>query len=397
MWVINKYNSVEGIVKEAISVRYKIMFFFVALLSLGFLTQDVYGASPNDQYEETDEIIPGKVLAILRDEEEVLETSGGDYIQKIQVLKVKLLKGPDKGQLIEVYNTTDGIMGTSLDAKVGDELYCRIERDEKGNIVRGYIDKVKRDRYLILLVVIFILLTLGIGRLQGLKTLITLGITIVGVYYMLRGIINGQDPILISILISLVVTIITMFIIGGFNRKAVSAIIGTLSGVLIAGIIALIVGYYGSLSGLGTTEAQMLLFATDTLQLDFKGILFASILLGTLGAVMDVCMSISSSITELKSNNPLMSVGQLFKSGMNIGKDIMGTMSNTLILAYAGTSLCLMLLFMVNDMSFAHIINMDQISTEIVRAMAGTIGLIISIPITAIVSALLAKTDYDAM
>ncbi|QUI21512.1 YibE/F family protein [Vallitalea pronyensis] len=378
-------------------MRYKIMFFFVALLSLGFLTQDVYGASPNDQYEETDEIIPGKVLAILRDEQEVLETSGGDYIQKIQVLKVKLLKGPDKGQLIEVYNTTDGIMGTSLDAKVGDELYCRIERDEKGNIVRGYIDKVKRDRYLILLVVIFILLTLGIGRLQGLKTLITLGITIVGVYYMLRGIINGQDPILISILVSLVVTIITMFIIGGFNRKAISAIIGTLSGVLIAGIIALIVGYYGSLSGLGTTEAQMLLFATDTLQLDFKGILFASILLGTLGAVMDVCMSISSSITELKSNNPLMSVGQLFKSGMNIGKDVMGTMSNTLILAYAGTSLCLMLLFMVNDMSFAHIINMDQISTEIVRAMAGTIGLIISIPITAIVSALLAKTDYDAM
>lgn len=160
----------------------------------------------------------------------------------------------------------------------------------------------------------------------------------------------------------------------------------------------MVIGYYGSLSGLGTTEAQMLLYATDTLKLDFKGILFfASILLGTLGAVMDVCMSISSSITELKENNPLMSVNQLFKSGMNIGKDVMGTMSNTLILAYAGTSMCLMLLFMVNNMSLAHIVNMEQISTEIVRAMAGTIGLIISIPITAIVASLLAKADYNKM
>lgn len=213
-------------------MKYKIMLFFlVAMLSLGFfLSQDIYGASPSDQYEDTDEIIPGKVLAILRDEEEVLETSGGDYIQNIQVLKVKLLKGPDKGQLIEVYNTTDGIMGTSLDSKVGDELYCRIERDENGNIARGYIDKVKRDRYLILLVVLFVILTLVVGRLQGLKTLITLGITIIGVYYMLKGIINGQDPILISILVAIIVTIITMFIIGGFNRKAISAIIGTLSG-----------------------------------------------------------------------------------------------------------------------------------------------------------------------
>ncbi len=378
-------------------MKYKIMLFLVAMLSLGFLSQDIYGASPSDQYEDTDEIIPGKVLAILRDEEEVLETSGGDYIQNIQVLKVKLLKGPDKGQLIEVYNTTDGIMGTSLDSKVGDELYCRIERDENGNIARGYIDKVKRDRYLILLVVLFVILTLVVGRLQGLKTLITLGITIIGVYYMLKGIINGQDPILISILVAIIVTIITMFIIGGFNRKAISAIIGTLSGVLIAGLIALVIGYYGSLSGLGTTEAQMLLYATDTLKLDFKGILFASILLGTLGAVMDVCMSISSSITELKENNPLMSVNQLFKSGMNIGKDVMGTMSNTLILAYAGTSMCLMLLFMVNNMSLAHIVNMEQISTEIVRAMAGTIGLIISIPITAIVASLLAKADYNKM
>lgn len=380
-------------------MKLKVMILLVALMSFGLFSGTVQCSEIPSQaeQEETDEIIPGKVISILKDDYETLETSGGGYTQKVQVLKVKLTKGKEKGTFIEVYNYVDGIMANSLDAKVGDELYCIIERNEDGDIVKGYIDKVKRDKYLIYLVGIFIILTILVGGFKGVKTLITLGITMVGVYYMLKGIINGQNPVAMSIIVSVVVTIITMLVIAGFNRKAISAILGTLSGVIIAGVIALIIGYYANLSGLGSSEAQMLLYSTGSIKLDFKGILFASILLGTLGAVMDVCMSISSSITELKDNNPLMTIGQLFKSGMNIGKDVMGTMSNTLILAYAGTSMCLMLLFMVNDMSITNIVNMDFIATEIVRAMAGTIGLIISIPITAIIASLFAKSSYDNM
>ncbi|MCT4597423.1 MAG: YibE/F family protein [Vallitalea sp.] len=383
-----------------VKLRSNIIILLLMIISIGMFSMTAYCSEIDNENEEieeqvNDEIIPGKVIAILKDEYETLETSGGGYEQKVQVLKVKLTKGKEKGTFIEVFNYVDGIMANSLDAKVGDELYCIIERDDNGEIVKGYIDKVKRDKYLIYLVIIFVLLTIIVGGFKGVKTLVTLGITMVGVYYMLRGIINGQNPVLMSILVCFIVTIITMFIIAGFNRKAISAIIGTLSGVIIAGIIALIISYYASLSGLGSSEAQMLLYSTESIKLDFKGILFASILLGTLGAVMDVCMSISSSITELKENNPLISIGQLFKSGMNIGKDVMGTMSNTLILAYAGTSMCLMLLFMVNNMAILDIVNMDFIATEIVRAMAGTIGLIISIPITAIVASLLSKSNYD--
>lgn len=367
----------------------------ILLFNISGYCSELEGKTEDTEKNVSDEIIPGKVIAILKDEYETLDTSGGGYTQKVQILKVKLTRGKEKGTFIEVYNYVDGIMANSLDAKVGDELYCIIERDDNGDIVKGYIDKVKRDKYLIYLIIIFVLLTIIVGGLKGVKTLITLGVTMIGIYYMLRGIINGQNPVITSILVSVIVTIITMFIIAGFNRKAISAIIGTLSGVIIAGIIALIIGYYASLSGLGSSEAQMLLYSSESIKLDFKGILFASILLGTLGAVMDVCMSISSAITELKENNSLMSISQLFKSGMNIGKDVMGTMSNTLILAYAGTSMCLMLLFMVNKMSLIDIVNMDFIATEIVRALAGTIGLIISIPITAITASLLAKTNYD--
>ncbi|GKX28421.1 membrane protein [Vallitalea longa] len=380
-------------------MKQKILLFLAVILCFGVFVGGVQASGDTtDQINEEDyseEIIPGKVIAIIKDDYETLETSGGDYVQKIQVLKVKLTKGEEKGKLIEVYNTVDGIMANSFDAKVGDELYCGIERDDQGNIVQGYISEVKRDRYLIYLVIAFVLLTVIVGGIKGIKTLFTLGITIVGVYFMLKGIISGQNPVVISIIVSFVVTIITMFVIGGFNKKAIAAIAGTLSGVIIAGTISLIIGYYANLSGLETSESQMLLYTTGTVKLDFKGILFASILLGTLGAVMDVCMSISSSIKELKDNNPIMTVGQLFKSGMNIGKDVMGTMSNTLILAYAGTSMCLMLLFMVNKMTLVDIVNMELISTEIVRALAGTIGLIVSIPITAIVASLLAKGDYS--
>ncbi|MCT4544390.1 MAG: YibE/F family protein [Vallitalea sp.] len=376
----------------------KYIVLLASIIYFALFSLNIQASEPSPIVEdEADEIVPGKVISIIKDEFETLETSGGDYVQKVQVLKVKLTKGEEKGKLIEVYNTIDGIMANSLELKVGDELYCVIVRDEDGNIVKGYVDKIKREKYLLYLIIAFVLLTIIVGGTKGIKTLITLGITIVGVYYMLNAVIKGQNPVVVSIIISIIVTIITMFIIAGFNRKAISAIIGTMAGVIFAGIISLVIGYYANLSGLDSSEAQMLLYSTETLNLDFKGILFASILLGTLGAVMDVCMSISSSITELKDNNPIMTVKQLFKSGMNIGKDVMGTMSNTLILAYAGTSMCMMLLFMVNNMTLVDVVNMELISTEIVRAMAGTIGLIISIPITAIVASLLAKADYKKM
>lgn len=370
----------------------KIVILLFVLLVLGICTITTYGS---ESEQEDLEVVDGKVVSIIKDSYETLDTSGGGYTQKVQILNVKLTKGNDKGKIIEVHNYIDSIMAYSLEVEVGDEIYCMLERDTNGEIVKGYIYEMKRDKYIIYLIVIFIALMILVGGLKGLKSLITLSITIVGIYYMLKGIINGMNPILISIIIAIIVTIITMFIIAGFNKKAISAIIGTLGGVVLSGIIALIVGNYANLSGISSTEAQMLLFSPNSIALDFKGILFASILLGTLGAVMDVCMSIASAITELKEANTSLETKYLFKSGMNIGKDVMGTMSNTLILAYAGTSMCLLLLFMVNDMPFKDIINMDMIATEVVRALSGTIGLIISIPITALASSMLVRNNNE--
>ncbi len=147
------------------------------------------------------------------------------------------------------------------------------------------------------------------------------------------------------------------------------------------------------MTGMSTEEASMLLYIPQGIQFDFKALLFSGILLGALGAVMDVAMSIASSIEEVYKANKELSRGELFSAGMEVGKDVMGTMSNTLILAYTGSSIPLLLLFMAYDTPLVRMLNLDIIATEIVRSLAGSIGLILTIPLTAVVTVLLLKPE----
>ena len=177
----------------------------------------------------------------------------------------------------------------------------------------------------------------------------------------------------------------TIFVVSGRNRKTITAILGTVGGVLSAALIALLIGQWAKLTGLGNEEAQLLAYVPQFRQLDYKGLLFAGIIIGALGAVMDVAMSIASSMSEIEQIHPKISNKELFKSGMNVGRDIMGSMSNTLILAYVGSSIQVLLLFYSFNVSTYAIINMDHMASEIIRAMAGSIGLVLAIPITALI------------
>lgn len=231
-----------------------------------------------------------------------------------------------------------------------------------------------------------------VGALKGLKAIVTLTITIaIIIKILLPLILMGYNPLWVSIISCAAIITITLIIVSGPNRKTLSAIIGTSGGVIAAGAIAMFVGTLSKLTGLGDEEAQMLVFIPQQIELDFKGLLFAAILIGTLGAVMDVGMSIASSMNEIEKAKPDITSRQLIKSGMNIGRDIMGTMSNTLILAYTGGSLHLMLLLMAYDIPFIEIINQDIIATEVVRAISGSIGLVLSIPLTAVIAGTLGR------
>lgn len=311
----------------------------------------------------------------------------------MQNVLIEITSGKYKGDVREIENHLSDNAAYNIVVEEGDKVVVMIEEYEGGYDV--YISDYLRSDYIIYLTIFAVLLILAIGRFKGLKSIISLGLTIAAVVYiLLPQILKGADPIPVSIMISIGVTIITIFLVGGINSKGISAILGTIAGVVIAGIISYVVGTKVHLTGLSAEEATMLIYIPQGIEFDFKNLLFSGIILGSLGAVMDVGMSISSSIEEIYRANNSLSIKELFRSGMNVGRDIMGTMINTLILAYTGTSIPMLLLFMAYETSLTKVVNLDIIATEVVRSLSGSIGLILTIPITAFISSLLIKRQF---
>ncbi len=327
-----------------------------------------------------------------------VEDKGTDPISQfnVQQVQIQVLTGNYKGEIIDIENTQSGNPVYDLPVKEGDKVILLIEEFEDGN-VEFNISDYARDSYIYILVALFFIVLLIIGRFNGFKTIITLGITMFAIFKILLPLIlKGYNPIPITVFISALITVLTLLIISGFNKKSLSAILGTVSGVVIAGTLAFFIGTKIKLTGLSSEEAMMLLYIPQDISFNFKDLLFSGILLGALGAVMDVSMSIASSIDEINKVNYNLSRKELFISGMNVGKDIMGTMSNTLILAYTGSAVPLILLFMAYETSLIKIMNLDIVATEIIRSLAGSIGLVLTIPITAAISVFLLKNKRDS-
>lgn len=347
-----------------------------------------------EYYEETMQkpdysIVKAKVLEIIMDDIQVPKKDVPiESDIRYQHLKIELLNGPHKGEVYTVQNTIQMMMPYKLIFKKNEKMTLRLVEDEAGSISSLKIHEKYRQDQVYLIVALFIILLVIIGGIKGLKTVLTLFITgalMLGGFIPL--IIKGYNPILVSIGICIVVVTLTLTIIGGLNKKTLTAILGTVAGVTIAAILALLVGNSASLSGIGSEDAQMLAFIPQYRNIDYQGLLFGGIIIGALGAIMDVAISISSSMWEIKEIQPQIKTLDLIKSGMNIGKDVIGTMSNTLILAYVGTTIHLMIIFRVFNMKSIEILNLDYIASEIIRAMAGSIGLICAVPVTVLILA----------
>lgn len=254
-----------------------------------------------------------------------------------------------------------------------------------------FITDYYREPFVIGVVIAFFLLTLAIGGMKGLNAFISLILTGLSVFYILiPGIKLGYDPILLAIIVSGFSTGVTMLLIAGWTQKALAATLGTTGGVATAGLIAAYIIKAAPLSGLASTEAQILL-ANEIRNFDFQGMLVAGTIIASLGAAMDVAISIASAVKELHDTDPLQSSQQLLKHAMNIGRDIMGTMVNTLILAYAGSSIPLFLL--LHNESGLRFLNMEIIATEIISSVVGSIGLLLAIPITAFIATVTIKRN----
>ena len=336
--------------------------------------------------------VRAKVIKIVGNESSDIESSGGTLNIDNQIVKVKILEGEHLGEIVEAEHSLNAYFTENqrFELKVGDKVLVLCEENELNRITNAYVTDLSREGYLTFIIVLFFGLLLFIGRGKGLRAIFSLLFTVlVVIKVLLPLVLKGYNPIIISIVLCSIIIAVAIVIVGGFKTKTIAAIIGTVSGVAVAGVLALIIGNMARLTGLGNEESQMLMYLPNHSGFNFKGLLFAGIIIGAIGAIMDVGMSIASSMYEIKINSIEISFKDLFKSGINVGRDIMGTMSNTLILAYTGGAMNLLLLYMAYEIPFKIIINTDLIASEIIRAIAGSIGIILTIPITALIAAYL--------
>jgi uncharacterized membrane protein len=300
---------------------------------------------------------------------------------------LRLTSGPESGQEVSSFHHRLNTPGMSIDPKPGDKIIVAVTQDfgRKSYHVADY----QRLSYIYVLLGIFALVLVAVGRRVGLKSLFVICFAVfVILEVMIPLILKGSWSItLITFAVSAVIALVTQVTVSGWNAKTWGAALGTVGGVAVAGILASASIALMHLTGLDSEEAIMLK-VTYLAAVNFQDILFAGIILGSLGAVMDVAISIASAQYELKASCPELTCWELLKSGLNVGKDIMGTMSNTLILAYLGSFLPLILLITSQkNMPLVKVLNLNIIASEVVRAITGSIGLICAIPITAAITA----------
>jgi len=334
--------------------------------------------------------VRAQVEEVLSDEMVSSPYSGGEITTRVLTLRVRILEGAFQGQEATVRQTFDEIsLPSAYPAKRGDKLFVWLELDEENRLTGSAADYV-RDLPSGLLTGCFLLFLLLFGRWKGVKTILSLAVTcltVFGLFFPLA--VRGVSPVWLSLLCAALMTGFTLFLVCGFNRKAVSAILGCLGGLCAAGILAVAFSWAMRLSGIVDEEAAFLRFISDEFVLDFRGLLFAAIIIGASGAAMDVAVSIASSLDELSSKAPDLSARQLFSSGVAIGRDIMGTMANTLILAYVGGAIHLILLLYAYPVPFVNIINRESVAAEVLISLCGSMGMLGAIPLSALASAVL--------
>lgn len=310
----------------------------------------------------------------------------GEMTQKKQSVEIKILSGDHKGESVIVDNMLMGNPAYDIDLKPGDKVIMHVEKTDGG--VDFFIADKHRVGALYFLAGLFCILLLAIGHKKGLLSLVSILVTLSLIFLALTPLIlSGMNPILATVLICVLAAVVAIYLVGGFNYKSTAAILGTVLSLVIAGVLSIMTINLASLTGF-SSEESMFLFSAHP-ELNFVGILASAMIIGALGAVMDIGMSISSTINELYLSNSELSIRELFQSGINVGQDIIGTMANTLILAYLGGALSLVLLS--DNIDLQKFFNLNQVATEISAALIGSIAIVVCVPISAIIAAFLVR------
>ena len=320
-----------------------------------------------------------QVVKVLQDN---IQENGRRYGEQKVVLR--MLTGPHRGEELEATSSAGYLFGAGCTPG----MRVIAIQSVSGDITVTSVFSADRELAVYGLLAVFGLCICLIGRRQGVKACVGLVFTFICLIFMyLPLVFRGFSPFWAAVLVCVATTFVTLYLVGGPNKKTACAIAGTIAGVVIAGAVATIFGQAAGISGYNVSNIEDLLFLEDSTPLRVGGLLFSGLLISSLGAVMDVAMSIASTVEEVHLRRPELGRRELFESGMHVGRDTMGTMSNTLILAFAGGSLGVLVTYYAYQLPYLQIINSYGVGIEIMQGISGSMGIILTVPIVSAASA----------
>ena len=307
----------------------------------------------------------------------------GSVVTGDQSCTIRLIDGDLKGQETIGINMLTGSLDTDKLFKVGEEALVLVSLNEDKIVNVSLIDHYRINIEFILIGLFFLFLILVAGK-TGLRSILSFAITILMIWKILiPSCLNGVNPIIIGFIITAVLTIIIISLVFGFDKMMLSATIGSLTGSFVTMIMALIFTDFFSLSGSILTNSGTLLYSGFP-TLDLKALFIASIFIGSSGAVMDLAVDITAAVNEVIEKKPDITSFEAIKSGMNVGRAAMGTMTTTLLLAYSGGYITLLMIFMAQGTPIDNILNYKFVASEILDTVVGSFGLVSVAPLTAI-------------
>lgn len=334
--------------------------------------------------EQANQFIKAKVNEITKEKEKNIE--GQKII--LQTLEVEFLEGPDKGRVITVEHGEAFGAASQMVISKGDEVVLSKLTGPTGEAKYSVVDKYRLDKLVYIAIGFFIITILVVG-IKGLGSLLGLAISLaVIIKFIVPQILDGKDPLLVTIIGSLFIMLITIYLAHGFSRQTSAAVLATFIALILTGLLSVLFVNFADLTGLGGEEAYSLQFGPTKI-INLQGLFLAGIIIGALGVLDDVTTTQSAVIFELAKTNRKLYLFQLIRKGFSIGREHILSMVNTLVLAYAGASLAIFIFLVLNPTGqpMWFILNSEIISEEVVRALSGSIGLVLAVPLSTVISA----------
>ncbi len=330
----------------------------------------------------------GTVLARVTDIVEEGQTNLGGRNQLYQVMRVEVLQGDYKGLPFQIDYGLRQLRNDNYRFAPGDEVYLEVDKTPD-NVVHAYYVDYVRSRPLLILAIAFVLSMLVMGRWKGLGSLLALGFSMLMIInYVIPHILSGEDPVRVSLIGSVILLTVTLYLTYGWNLKTHASVVSIMFSLLLTGALSLFFVSLTRLTGYGDENA-MYLMQMSSVQIDPHGLLLGGMIIGSLGVLDDLVTSQSAAVVEIYDANPALGFRRTFEKSMRIGQDHVAATVNTLVLAYTGAALPLLLIFTLNNGSYGYFVNSEFLAEEIVRTLVGSLGLIAAVPISNLVATLI--------